>query len=103
MATRLMRHQAESSGTRLINFVIGGFMRCGGDEGPEIARLHGIEEEGPVVGDGRDVENVIALVCTGMGWQQIVEVIVGVNAGEINGLHACGFHHGRGAADIAPR
>ena len=70
-------------------------------EGPQIARLHGVEEERAVVGYRSDVEGVIPLVGGGIGaQQQIAELIGQFAAGIVDGLLDAGGEDGAGAGDI---
>src|ERR1039458_2288834 len=93
-------HQGEQQGHGLVDLAVGG-LGAAFHEGPQIARLHGVEEERTVVGYGSDVEGVIALVGGGIGAeQQIAELIGQVAAGIVDGLlHAAG-EDGAGARDI---
>ena len=70
-------------------------------EGPQVAGLHGVEEERAVVGDRCDVEGVIAFVGGGIGAEEQVAELVGqLAAGIVDGLlHARG-EDGAGARDI---
>ena len=61
---------------------------------PEIARLHGVEEERAIVADGRDIERIAALIGRGVGAvQQFGELVGNPLIGQIDGVHV-GFGEG---------
>ena len=94
-------HQAEQQRHGLVDLVVGAVAGRRSDESPQVARLHGVKEERPVVGHRGDVEGVVALVFRRIGAeQQVVELVVHLDARQVDGLHVGRREQGAGAVDI---